>query len=203
MDILCLQPVNQAASSQGLTFTLLPATVVAAVITQIWISFRERVQRESRQKATLAAIEFEFEEITVSLGAFWSKVQNAWDESDRDALVRFCTLPYPEGSVAAWVSSLRALLPMLSTDQLREKIEWLYATEALNMLRKSLVDDYERFCLYAKSRNADDGEGLGEMSTVQSSWIETVTPRIREYKDILERLQAMRSKLLSQQCKSI
>jgi hypothetical protein len=203
MDISNLQPVNHAASSQGLTFMLLPATVVATVITQVWISFRERAQRDSRQKATLAAIKFEFEEITASLCAFWTKVQNAWDESSRDALVRFCTLPYPEGSVAAWVSSLRALLPMLSTDQIREKIEWLYATEALNMLRKSLVDDYERFCLYEKSRNVDDGEEQRELAIVQSSWIMTVTPRIVEYKNIMERLHAMRNKLLSRQCNSI
>jgi hypothetical protein len=75
MDLLTLEAGNQAAGSQELASNLLPATIVAAVISQVWISIRERAHRAERQKAALAAIDFEFEEIVAPLGTFWAKVQ--------------------------------------------------------------------------------------------------------------------------------
>jgi hypothetical protein len=92
---------------------------------------------------------------------------------------------------------------MLPAGQIKEKIEWLYAAEALNMLRQCLVVDYERFCLYEKSRDIEDGEVVREMTILPSSWIVTQLPRLIECKNILEQLQSMRSRVLSRQCNSI
>lgn len=194
---------RHAAASEGPAFNFLPATVFAALITQICISVREASAKRDRQKASLAAVDHEFEEICSSLYAFWGKVQDAWDESNKDALVRFCTLPYPEGSMAAWISSLRTLLPILAPEQTKEKIGWLYAAETLIMLRKKLVDDYERFCVYEQSKGISDGEVLHEMAMVQSAWTMTQLPRLIEYKNTFERLHFIRNQLLSKQCSSV
>ena len=124
-------------------------------------------------------------------------------ESSFNALVKFCTLPYPEGSIGAWASSLRNLLPMLQADQIREKIELLYITESLTMLRKNLAEDCERFCIYEQSVDMSDGEEIKRMSRIQSSWTMTQSYRLVEYRKSLERLQLIRNKLLSDKCKSI
>ncbi|MCS5700075.1 hypothetical protein NZK32_13610 [Cyanobium sp. FGCU-52] len=194
---------GHAAASQGPAFNFLPATVLAALITQICISVREACTKRDRQKASLAAVDHEFEEICTSLHTFWGQVQDAWDETDKDAVVRFCTLPYPEGSMAAWFSSLRTLLPILAPEQTKEKIGWLYAAETLIMLRKKLADDYERFCVYERSKDTSDGEVAHEMAMVQSAWITTQLPRLIEYKKTFERLQFMRNQMLSKECGSI
>jgi len=195
--------VPQVASTPGFAFNLLPASVLVAIITQAWITCREKNERVRRRQAALAAIESEFEVIVTSLNDFWEKVQKAWEEGSKDALVRFCTIPYPEGALAAWASSLRTLLPMLPADQIREKIEWLYVIETMNTLRKSLVGDYERFCIYEQSSDMSNGEEIRNMTFRQANWVETTTPRLIEFKNKKERLQCITSDLLSGLCRSI
>jgi hypothetical protein len=203
MEAAACEIGGQAASLPWLASTLLSGAVFAAVVSQSWTTVREANTRAAIEKASLEAINCEFEQITISLETFWSDIERAWAESSLNALVKFCTLPYPDGSIGAWASSLRNLLPMLQADQIREKIELLYITESLNMLRKSLAEDYERFCIYEQSMDMSDGEEIKRMSIVQSNWTMTQSYRLVEYRKSLERLQLARNKLLSDKCKSI
>jgi hypothetical protein len=203
MEAAACGACGQAASLPWLTSALLSGAFFAAVLSQSWTSVREANTRAAIEKASLAAINCEFEQIAISLESFWSDVEGAWSESSLNALVKFCTLPYPEGSIGAWASSLRNLLPMLKADQISEKIELLYTTESLNMLRKSLTEEYERFCIYEQSVDMSDGEEIKRMSKVQSNWTMTQSYRLVEYRRNLERLQLIRNKLMSDKCKSI
>lgn len=92
---------------------------------------------------------------------------------------------------------------MLQADQIREKIELLYITESLSMLRKSLVEDYKRYCIYEQSIDWNEGEEIKRMSHVKSNWVNAQSNRLVEYKKNLNRLQLIRNKLLSDKCKSI
>ena len=65
------------------------------------------------------------------------------------------------------------------------------------------VDGYERFCLYEKSRNSADNEVAREIAIVQSSWIMTQVPRLVEYKNTLDRLQAMLSVVICRVTKGL
>jgi hypothetical protein len=203
MEVAACEMGCQASSLPWQPSTLLSGAVFAALVSQFWTSVREANARTAIEKASLAAINCEFEQIAISLESFWSDVEEAWMESSFNALVKFCTLPYPEGSIGAWASSLRNLLPMLQADQIREKIELLYITESLTMLRKNLAEDCERFCIYEQSVDMSDGEEIKRMSRIQSSWTMTQSYRLVEYRKSLERLQLIRNKLLSDKCKSI
>lgn len=203
MEVAACEIGGQTASLPWLASTLLSGAVLAAVVSQSWTSFREANARAAIEKVSLAAINCELEQIAICLESFWSDVEEAWTESSLNALVKFCTLPYPEGAIGAWASSLRNLLPMLQADQIREKIELLYITESLSMLRKSLAEDYERFCIYQQSVDLSDGEEIKRISQVQSNWTMTQSYRLVEYRKSLERLRSIRNKLLSDKCKSI
>lgn len=192
-----------SVSLPDLGTTLLSATVLAAVITQVSTAVREGSERSRRHEVTLTAIECEFVEIVHSINSFWEKVESSKDGKhggDEHVLKTFFSTPYPEGAMGAWASSLRALLSTLSIDQIGEKIQWLYAIESMAALKAMLFDDYKQFCMFEKTTDVSSGDALSRLQRTKDEWIKAQAARLVEFKEIHDRLQLMPNNMRSGRC---